>query len=131
MAIEVTDISCRDADFPGPSLFVTDGMYSVLGGSGPIIKIESDRKSVIKIGNMASKVGKFIYTNGEIEETKNKKILLSVLIKLWCAKLTCAYLWPHVANFYVCVSLVLFFENASMLFNTFRRVPLFTVFFDI
>jgi hypothetical protein len=33
---------------------------TVLDGSGPIIKIESERKSAIKIGNITPKVGEFI-----------------------------------------------------------------------
>jgi hypothetical protein len=35
--------------------------YSILGRDSPIIKIESERKSVIKIGNMVPEVGKFIF----------------------------------------------------------------------
>jgi hypothetical protein len=35
--------------------------YSELDRDSPIIKIESDRKSVIKIGNMAPKIGKLIF----------------------------------------------------------------------
>jgi hypothetical protein len=38
-----------------------DGKYSVLDRDSAIIKIESDRKSVIKIGNMAPEIGKFIF----------------------------------------------------------------------
>ncbi|MDR1891387.1 MAG: hypothetical protein LBQ23_04445 [Puniceicoccales bacterium] len=36
-------------------------LYSILDRDSPIIKIESERKSVIKIGNMAPEVGKFIF----------------------------------------------------------------------
>jgi hypothetical protein len=35
--------------------------HTALAGSGSIIKIESKGKSVIKIGNMAPDVGKFIF----------------------------------------------------------------------
>ncbi|MDR1891217.1 MAG: hypothetical protein LBQ23_03535 [Puniceicoccales bacterium] len=35
--------------------------YSILDRDSPIIKIESDRKSVIKIGNMAPEIGEFIF----------------------------------------------------------------------
>ncbi|MDR1891263.1 MAG: hypothetical protein LBQ23_03785 [Puniceicoccales bacterium] len=41
-------------------------VYSVLDRDSPIIKIESDRKSVIKIGNMAPEIGKFIFKSSPV-----------------------------------------------------------------
>jgi hypothetical protein len=41
-------------------------IHSALDGSGPIIKIESERRSVIKISNMAPEVGEFTLKPGPV-----------------------------------------------------------------